>query len=312
MDEVVRRGYLRALGVTVWEPRFGLGPGGEEANPVDRTPAPDAAANPVQASASSQTSGVGETFGGADIPPASGRGARPPPGLDDQGVAQEPDDEGAMFEAYQSWARMGDDPMDDGLDEEKAEDVATMDWDRLMGAVAACRACGLCETRTQTVFGVGDRNADLLVIGEAPGADEDRLGEPFVGRAGQLLTPMLGAIGLSRDQVYITNVLKCRPPGNRDPKPEEIQRCEGYLRRQVALIRPRVILAVGRIAAQSLLRTDEPLGRLRGRWLTFGTASIPLRVTYHPAYLLRSPEQKAKAWEDLLEVRRRMTNISSV
>ncbi|WP_295408619.1 uracil-DNA glycosylase [uncultured Thiocystis sp.] len=311
MDEVVRRGYLRALGVSVWEPRFGPAPGSDEVRSGDPTPAPDAEANPVQASASRLASGVGETLGGAGVPPAGERDARPPQNRDDQDAAQAPDDDGAMFEAYQSWARMGADSMDEGLDEETAE-VATLDWDPLMAAVAACRACGLCETRTQTVFGVGHRDADLLVIGEAPGADEDRQGEPFVGRAGQLLTPMLAAIGLSREQVYITNVLKCRPPGNRDPKPEEIQRCEGYLQRQVALIRPRVILAVGRISAQSLLRTDEPVGRLRGRWLTFGAASIPLRVTYHPAYLLRSPEQKAKAWEDLLEVRRKMTNISSV
>lgn len=311
MDEVVRRDYLRALGVSVWEPRCAPRPGGEEANRVDRAPAPDAEANPVQASAASLAPGVGETFGGANIPPANERDIRPPQARDDQGAAQATDDDGAMFEAYQSWAQMGADPMDEGLDEETA-DVATMDWDPLMAAVAACRACGLCETRTQTVFGTGNRDADLLVIGEAPGADEDRQGEPFVGRAGQLLTPMLSAIGLSREQVYITNVLKCRPPGNRDPKPEEIQRCEGYLLRQVALIRPRVILAVGRIAAQSLLRTDEAVGRLRGRWFAFGAASIPLRVTYHPAYLLRSPEQKAKAWEDLLEVRRKMTNISSV
>ncbi|MBK5963280.1 uracil-DNA glycosylase [Thiocystis minor] len=311
MDEAVRRGYLRALGVSVWEPRFAPAPDSDEAKLSDPTPLPDAVANPIQTSDSRLAPGVGETFGGADVPPASGRNIRPPPDRDDQSLAQESDDEGAMFEAYQSWAQMGADPMDEGLDEEKAEDVATMDWDPLMAAVAACRACGLCETRTQTVFGVGNRNADLLVIGEAPGADEDRQGEPFVGRAGQLLTPMLGAIGLSREQVYITNVLKCRPPGNRDPKPEEIQRCEGYLRRQVTLIRPRVILAVGRIAAQSLLRTDEPVGRLRGRWFAFGEASIPLRVTYHPAYLLRSPEQKAKAWEDLVVVKRRLSELAN-
>ncbi len=188
--------------------------------------------------------------------------------------------------------------------------VASMDWDALAAAVDSCRDCGLCESRTRTVFGIGARNAELLLIGEAPGADEDRLGEPFVGRAGQLLTPMLGAIGLSREQVYIANVLKCRPPGNRDPKSDEVQHCEGYLLRQVELIRPRIILAVGRIAAQNLLCSDETIGRLRGRWFAFGEASIPLRVTYHPAYLLRSPDQKAKAWEDLVEIRRRLNNIA--
>lgn len=184
--------------------------------------------------------------------------------------------------------------------------VAMLDWGDLAATVAACRACGLCETRTQTVFGVGNRNAELLVIGEAPGADEDREGEPFVGRAGQLLNRMLGAIGLPRQQVYIANILKCRPPGNRDPRPEEALSCQPYLMRQIELIAPRIILAVGRISAQTLLGTDLPLGRLRGRWLELGPQAIPLRVTYHPAYLLRSPDQKARAWEDLTAVARRL------
>ena len=184
--------------------------------------------------------------------------------------------------------------------------VPSLDWEALGSAVAACRACGLCETRTQTVFGVGNRNAELLVIGEAPGADEDREGEPFVGRAGQLLNRMLAAIGLPRQQVYIANILKCRPPGNRDPRPEEVLSCQAFLTRQIELLSPRIILAVGRISAQTLLGTDLPLGRLRGRWLELGPWAIPLRVTYHPAYLLRSPDQKAKAWEDLTAVARRL------
>lgn len=192
-------------------------------------------------------------------------------------------------------------------DEEKTS-IAMLDWHELLAAVSACRACGLCETRTRTVFGVGKRDAALMIVGEAPGADEDREGEPFVGRAGQLLTRMLEAIGLPRDQVYLANVLKCRPPGNRDPKPDEIRCCEDYLMRQMSLIQPRVILAVGAIAAHSLLRTEEPVGRLRGRWFAFGERSIPLRVTYHPAYLLRAPEQKGKSWEDLVEVRRSLEN----
>jgi uracil-DNA glycosylase family 4 len=189
---------------------------------------------------------------------------------------------------------------------------AALGWDELAAAVAACRACGLCESRTQTVFGVGNRGAELLVIGEAPGADEDREGEPFVGRAGRLLNQMLAAIGLPRSQVYIANILKCRPPGNRDPRPDEVLRCQGFLQRQLALIRPRVILSVGRVSAQSLLATDTPVGRLRGRWLAYGADSIPLRVTYHPAYLLRSPDQKAKAWEDLTQVARRLKAESRV
>lgn len=184
--------------------------------------------------------------------------------------------------------------------------VAEMDWPELRSAVKACRACALHETRTQTVFGVGDPSAELMVIGEAPGAEEDRQGEPFVGRAGQLLDLMLAAIGLKREQVYIANILKCRPPGNRDPKPQEAACCEPFLMRQIALVRPRVLLAVGRVSAQNLLHTDAPIGRLRGRWFELGPGHIPLLVTYHPAYLLRSPEEKAKAWRDLQQLALRL------
>jgi uracil-DNA glycosylase family 4 len=176
---------------------------------------------------------------------------------------------------------------------------ASADWGVLRERVAACTACELCKTRTQTVFGVGDTRAEWLVIGEAPGAEEDRQGEPFVGRAGQLLNAMLLAIGLARETVFIANILKCRPPANRDPKPEEVSRCLPYLANQVALLRPKIILAVGRIAAQNLLATDAPLARLRGKLHTFGEANTPLVITYHPAYLLRTPADKRKAWEDL-------------
>jgi DNA polymerase len=166
--------------------------------------------------------------------------------------------------------------------------------------VAGCTACpDLCRTRTQTVFGVGNTSPEWLVVGEAPGAEEDRQGEPFVGRAGQLLNAMLLAIGLPRDTVFIANVLKCRPPGNRDPKPEEVSRCLPYLSNQIALLKPKIILVVGRIAAQNLLATDAPLARLRGKLHTFGDANTPLVITYHPAYLLRTPSDKRKAWEDL-------------
>lgn len=180
-----------------------------------------------------------------------------------------------------------------------ADDVATLDWAPLASAVAACTRCELHGTRTQTVFGVGNRHADWLIIGEAPGADEDAQGEPFVGRAGQLLNAMLFAIGLKREQVYIANILKCRPPGNRDPRPEEVLCCEPYLFRQIELIQPKIILAVGRIAAQNLLKTTTPIGKLRGQLHRFGAAGIPVVVTYHPAYLLRSPTEKRKAWDDL-------------
>ncbi|HZF25110.1 MAG TPA: uracil-DNA glycosylase [Steroidobacteraceae bacterium] len=179
-------------------------------------------------------------------------------------------------------------------------EVPLMDWETLQRTVAGCALCGLQKTRTQTVFGVGNRRAEWLVIGEAPGADEDAQGEPFVGRAGQLLNSMLKAIGLERSQVYIANILKCRPPNNREPKPEEAALCTPYLDRQIELIQPRIILAVGRIAAQNLLQTDTPIGRMRGQVYAYGARQIPVVVTYHPAYLLRSPGEKRKAWTDLL------------
>ena len=173
-------------------------------------------------------------------------------------------------------------------------------WESLRQEVLSCTRCALHATRTQGVLGVGPRRADWLVIGEAPGAEEDRRGEPFVGAAGQLLDAMLRAIGLDRaTNVYIANVLKSRPPGNRDPTPSEVAACLPYLVRQIALLRPKIMLAVGRIAAQNLLDTQAPLARLRGQVHRFGEFNTPLVVTYHPAYLLRTPADKRKAWEDL-------------
>lgn len=175
--------------------------------------------------------------------------------------------------------------------------VAGMDWDELAATVSVCPKCRLCETRTQTVFGSGDKKADWLIIGEGPGQQEDLQGLPFVGPAGQLLTEMLRAIGLSRNEVYITNIVKCRPPNNRDPKPDEADACRPYLDRQIELIQPKIILAAGRIAAQSLLRTEAPVSRLRGKVHTLNRT--PVVVVYHPSYLLRSPNEKKKAWLDL-------------
>ena len=174
---------------------------------------------------------------------------------------------------------------------------AGLGWDELADTVRECRLCGLCETRTQTVFGTGDRGARLMVVGEAPGAEEDRQGEPFVGRAGMLLNAMLRAAGFERSEVFIANVLKCRPPNNRDPSDEEAGKCLPYLRRQIELVAPAAILCVGRIAAQRLLGTDQPIGRLRGRVHDFD--GVPVIATYHPAYLLRSPGEKRKSWDDL-------------
>jgi len=180
-------------------------------------------------------------------------------------------------------------------------EVSTMDWDNLEKTVSVCALCGLEKTRTQTVFGVGNHPTDLLVIGEAPGANEDKQGEPFVGRAGQLLNAMLHAIKLSRETVYIANILKCRPPNNRDPLPFEVACCTPYLKRQIELLKPKLIVAVGRIAAQFLLDTKETLGKIRGKMHAY--QGIPLLITYHPAYLLRSPREKAKAYEDFMKIR---------
>lgn len=186
-----------------------------------------------------------------------------------------------------------------------AESVKDLDWSALQARVAACVLCpDLVANRSQTVFGVGNRQADWMIVGEAPGGEEDRQGEPFVGPAGQLLNAMLRAIGLARAQVYIANVLKCRPPGNRDPRPEEAQNCRPFLHRQIELVSPKLILVVGRIAAHNLLQTDTPLGKLRGRVHRHEATGVPVVVTYHPAYLLRNPADKAKVWEDLKFARR--------
>jgi len=185
---------------------------------------------------------------------------------------------------------------------------AAYTWDTLADAVAHCNACKLSTTRTQGVLGVGDRNADWLIVGEAPGEEEDVQGEPFVGQAGKLLDAMLASIGLKRgDNVYITNVLKSRPPGNRNPEPDEVAACRPYLLAQIELIQPKLILALGRLAAQSLLGTDEAIGSLRGRVHPF--QGVPLVATYHPAYLLRKPTEKARAWEDLCLARRTMQTL---
>lgn len=184
----------------------------------------------------------------------------------------------------------------------RAGSVNAMDWATLRETVAGCEACGLCKSRKNTVFGVGDEQADWMIVGEAPGENEDLRGEPFVGAAGELLDNMLHAVGRSRtgqraQGAFIANVLKCRPPANRNPLPEEVVQCEPYLARQVALVKPRVIVAMGRFAVQALLKTTEPIGRLRGRVHHY--EGVPVIVSYHPAYLLRTPTDKGKAWADL-------------
>jgi DNA polymerase len=236
MDELSRRQYLDAMGISVWQRR----------------------------------SVAGEVMA-EDV------------------VAIEPTEDGVSL------------PVDQGQTQVQRSNsqVEEMDWPLLRESVHGCNRCELRAGCTQTVFGVGNTEASLLVIGEAPGADEDRQGEPFVGRAGQLLNAMLLAMGFKREAVFIANIVKCRPPNNRDPKPEEALSCQPYLQRQIDLIQPDAILAVGRIAAQNLLKTEITVGKLRGRVHPFGERRIPLVVTYHPAYLLRSPEQKGKSWQDL-------------
>lgn len=188
--------------------------------------------------------------------------------------------------------------------------ILRMDWPELRQSVAGCVACRLAEGRTQTVFGVGDEQADWLFVGEGPGAEEDKQGEPFVGEAGKLLDNMLAAVALKRgDNVFIANIVKCRPPGNRNPEPDEADACEPYLARQIELIRPKLIVALGKVAAGRLLETDAPIGTLRGK--IHRHRGIPLIATYHPAYLLRSLPEKAKAWRDLCLAVQTMRDLES-
>jgi len=182
----------------------------------------------------------------------------------------------------------------------RSETASRQVWQTLRTNVAQCTACELHQSRSQTVFGTGNEQANWLIIGEAPGAEEDLQGEPFVGRAGKLLDSMLCALGLNRNAVYIANILKCRPPNNRDPRAEEVACCERYLQQQIALINPSIILALGRIAAQNLLKNQEKIGAMRGKRYEYANTGIPIVATYHPAYLLRAPREKSKSWQDLL------------
>jgi uracil-DNA glycosylase len=218
-----------------------------------------------------------------------------PPALEEPPPQTE--DDFAWFDAAPAqFVPLGDEPASQPA--APRDDVATLDWDALAGRVASCTRCRLCEKRTNTVFGVGDREADWMLIGEAPGENEDRQGEPFVGQAGKLLDNMLRALSLARgENVYIANVIKCRPPGNRNPEPDEVARCEPYLQRQVALVKPKIIVALGRFAAQSLLRSEGSIASMRSRVHEY--EGVPVIVTYHPAYLLRSLHDKSKAWADL-------------
>ena len=202
-------------------------------------------------------------------------------------------------------------PLETSNQSERIAGIANMDWETLEATVKNCTFCPLHQSRTHAVFGVGSKNAELLIIGEAPGMNEDKQGEPFVGRAGQLLNNMLKSIGLDREKVYIANILKSRPPKNRDPSTQEIAACTPYLLRQITLLRPKMLLALGKIAAQYLLTTTLPMSRLRGQILEYGPLKTPIFITYHPAYLLRAPREKRKAWEDMLQLQRLLSDTAS-
>lgn len=276
-----RRAYLQAMGIQAWRRR--------DAGPP---PADETAQAAAPAVASGDVPKADEGIAATPQAPAASETTAPAPPADERPEPVEPPAQVAPAEP----------PLAPLREEGPAIDVSRLDWDALQAAVARCTACDLHATRTQTVFGTGNRHADWMIVGEAPGADEDRQGEPFVGRAGQLLNNMLRAIGLRREQVYIANVIKCRPPNNRNPHADEISQCLGYLQRQVELVRPRLILVVGRVAAHGLLKVDSPLGKLRGQVYRF--CDTPVVVTYHPAYLLRTPRDKAKSWDDLRFARR--------
>jgi len=227
----------------------------------------------------------------------------PPPWSDDDVAGLPFDDVGQLpADLFHDEAQPGPPP----------NPVASMDWPALKEAVAGCRACRLCERRTNTVFGVGNEQAELMFVGEGPGQDEDRKGEPFVGRAGQLFNRMLAAVDLTREQVYIANIVKCRPPDNRNPNPDEAAACRAFLERQIALIRPRLIVSLGAVSANNLLGNTEFVGRLRGRSHQYrpadGSPPIPLIVTYHPSYYFRSPADKAKGWQDLQRIVRALSS----
>jgi DNA polymerase len=312
-DKLGREDMLRELELLpIWRPRAAQA---QPDNEAVKRPAPVSAAAPNAADApATMTASTPET---AAVSAAGEEEAmrteyhEPPAGEPQMPVEEIPPAEPAVLQAPVEAEDIdvpsaAESPMGD----DRRERIMRMDWPELQQAVEHCPACNLCKTRIKTVFGVGDLDADWLLVGEAPGAEEDRKGEPFVGQAGRLLDNMLAAIRLKRgDNVYIANVLKCRPPDNRDPQGEEVQQCDPYLKRQVELIRPKLIVALGKFAAQSLLGSKDSIAAMRGKQHDYH--GVPVVVTYHPAYLLRSLGDKAKAWEDLCFARGLMQNLQS-
>jgi DNA polymerase len=309
MDAARRRAYLQAMGIEQFQARSTV----DEAADSNRV-ATESAVDP-EASARASTSVAPkavpeDAVTTRDVEPVTDRSAEPMT----HAAEAENHPELPPLDAYDLEGELsvletefGDSAFDPPAPTQP--DLSELDWDGLRTRVADCRACALCESRTQTVFGVGSQNADLMIIGEAPGADEDRQGEPFVGRAGQLLNAMLRAIGMSREQVYIANILKCRPPGNRNPSADEARACRGFLDRQIALLQPKLILSLGGVSAHNLLGTDEAVGRLRRGQHALGRDGVPVLVSYHPAYLLRRPEEKAKSWDDLQRVAQALARL---
>jgi len=295
-----QRRMLAAMGVRLWSPA---------------TSAPPAVAAAVVAEAAVEAVVVERAVEAPAVPPvAQERPFAPAPAPAAPPVRPPAPASARATTSIAAAAQSVQDTLTDPVLAERAATIATLAWGPLQDAVAACTACGLCESRRQTVFGVGHARADWMIVGEAPGEQEDQQGEPFVGPAGQLLDQMLRAVGQSRradsgegredDQagdpsrrVFIANTLKCRPPRNRNPEPDELARCEPFLKRQLALVQPKLILLMGRFAVKQLLKSDDAIGKLRGRVHRY--QGIPVIVTYHPAYLLRNMPDKAKAWEDL-------------
>ncbi|MBK5931206.1 uracil-DNA glycosylase [Halochromatium salexigens] len=299
MDEARRLHYLAAMGIEVWQPRVA----GESAAATVPAPEPKSALEPAPLLADQD----------AEPAPQPALTAQPTTGATGAQAALQAIARASLARKTQAAvpaATSHSAPAAAAAAATAATDeqrqITGMDWDTLAACVAECRRCPLCETRTKTVFGTGDRHAELLFVGEGPGQDEDQQGEPFVGRAGQLLNKMLAAIGLAREQVYIANIVKCRPPRNRNPAPEEASACRPYLERQIALLEPKLIVSLGAVSANNLLGNSEAVGRMRGKHHHYqpgdGAEPIPLLVTYHPSYYLRSPAEKAKGWQDLQRI----------
>lgn len=303
ISESHRRAYLDALGVECWVRREKPAGDSIEPNATLEQGEPDALRRvPTHVADSATPADLNSQSLSAAAPSPAARGTNQPSSAPRETRQQSTHADSAANTTNRSTPPAREPTPSDTTTRFMSADE-TRAWEILRAEVAPCVRCELHKRRTQTVFGVGNPQAEWLVIGEAPGADEDRQGEPFVGKAGQLLNAMLFAIGFNRGDVYITNVVKCRPPQNRDPQPQEAAACADYLRRQIALIRPKIILALGRVAAQNLLNTDTPIGKLRQVAHRYADTAIPLVATYHPAYLLRSPLEKRKAWQDLLFAR---------